>query len=128
LRKSSNPIDEENLKKVSHLVTPNVIESKKKKKKTKRALKIYPFITDLSEWKKKQRIDPETKVFIILGGYPDLKHSFLERGWIENPDSNSLCFDVKWTLFAKDIIYEKLQVLKIDSIFKIYIFSKIFFF
>ena len=107
---NTNPLDEENLKKISHLVTPNVTENKKKKKKNKRTLKIYPFITDLAEWKKKQRIDPETKVFIILGGYPDLKHSLLARGWIENPDSNSLCFDVKWTLFAKDILYEKLQV------------------
>lgn len=81
-----------------------------KKKKTKKTLKIYPFISDLAEWKKKQRLDPDTKVFIILGGYPDLKHSLLSRGWIENPDPNSLCFDVKWTLFAKDIIYDKLQV------------------
>lgn len=114
------------MKKVSHLVTPNTQETKKKKKKTKKQLKIYPFITDFAEWKKKQRLDPETKIFIILGGYPDLKQSLLERGWLENPDSSSFCFDIKWTLFAKDISYEKLQVLHFEFKFNIFWFFRIF--
>ena len=126
LRKNSSPpIDEDDdaLKKISHMVTPNVTEGKKKKKKDKKALKFYPFISDLIEWKKKQRINPETKVFIILGGYGDLKHSLMERGWIENPDPTSLCFDVKWTLYAKDIIYDKLQVIYL--ILQIFILFKL---
>jgi hypothetical protein len=120
MRKNSSPPleDEDALKKISHFVTPNIIEAKKKKKKNKRALKIYPYISDLNEWKKKQRLNPETKVFIILGGYYDLKHSLLERGWIENPDPNSLCFDVKWTLYARDIVYDKLQVMFLKEKFK----------
>lgn len=114
LRKATaNNQEDEDLLKIAHLVTPIVTKGKKKKKKNKAGLKMYPFITDLAEWRKKQRLDPETKVFIILGGYSDLKHSFIQRGWVENPDPNSFCFDVKWTLFAKDIIYEKLQVIYI---------------
>lgn len=71
-----------------------------------RKLRIYNFITDLTEWKKKQRLPENIKVFIINGGYGDLKKAFRERGWIENPDYDSQCFDLKWTLTAKEIDYK----------------------
>jgi tubulin monoglycylase TTLL3/8 len=70
-----------------------------------RKLRAYPFITDLKTWKKKQRLDESVKVFIIMGGYQDLKKSLLRRGWVENPDSRSPCFDLKFTLMSKDIDY-----------------------
>jgi hypothetical protein len=38
------------------------------------------------------------KVFIIIGGYKDLKKALLKKNWIENPDENSHCFDLKWTI------------------------------
>jgi hypothetical protein len=30
--------------------------------------------------------NPNAKIFIITGGYPDLRRALEERGWIENPD------------------------------------------
>ena len=60
-------------------------------------------ITDLSTWKKKHRVDENTKVFIIKGGYDDIKRALKQRGWVENKDKDSVCFDLKWTLKTKDI-------------------------
>ncbi|KAF4698767.1 Tubulin tyrosine ligase-like, member, partial [Perkinsus olseni] len=50
-----------------------------------------------------------TRVFIIKGGYNDLKEALLRRGGVENPDSKSTNFDLKWTLNAKDIDYIALK-------------------
>lgn len=57
----------------------------------------------MAQWKKKSRVDPETKVFIIKGGYGDVKRALKERGWVQNKDGESPCFDLKWTLKTKDI-------------------------
>eukprot|EP01017_Pseudomicrothorax_dubius_P040157 TRINITY_DN6245_c0_g2_i2.p1 TRINITY_DN6245_c0_g2~~TRINITY_DN6245_c0_g2_i2.p1 ORF type:complete len:778 (-),score=219.61 TRINITY_DN6245_c0_g2_i2:841-3174(-) len=69
----------------------------------------YQNISDLEVWKKKHRLPPETKVYIVMGGYPDLKNALDSRGWVENPDSNSVCFDLKWTLMSRDIEYDSLN-------------------
>jgi tubulin monoglycylase TTLL3/8 len=66
-------------------------------------LRKYPFITDLKLWRKKQRLDEAIRVFIVMGGYPDFKRALLSRGWVENPDHRSPCFDLKFTLMGKDI-------------------------
>lgn len=93
--------------------------SKKKENKSKKSkLPIYPNITDLATWKKKHRLDPETRVFIVIGGYGALKRALESRGWVENPDSSSLCFDLKWTLKAKDICTELLQEFQIVNHFQ----------
>ena len=89
----------------SNKKAPSGLTGKKKKKKK---IPIYPNITDMVQWKKKHRLDPSTKIFIILGGYGDLKKALEARGWVENPDPNSPCFDLKWTLKAKDICHETL--------------------
>ncbi len=60
-------------------------------------------ITDMKEWKKKNRVDPETKVFIIKGGYGDVKRALKSRGWVENKERDSPCFDFLWTLMTKDV-------------------------
>lgn len=54
-------------------------------------------------WKKKNRVDEDTKVFIVRGGYGDVKRALKKRGWVENKDKDSICFDLKWTLKTKDI-------------------------
>ncbi|KAL4504141.1 hypothetical protein ABPG72_020979 [Tetrahymena utriculariae] len=64
--------------------------------------------TDLAKWKKYNRLDPKTKVFIIKGGYGDLRKALQERGWVENPDYFSPCFDLKWTCKVQDIDYDNL--------------------
>jgi hypothetical protein len=33
----------------------------------------------------------------------------IKRGWIENPDENSPCFDFKWSLKANEIDHEALE-------------------
>lgn len=42
-------------------------------------------------------------MFIVTGGYGWLKKSLKKRGWVENKDPNSPCFDLKWCLKSKDI-------------------------
>jgi tubulin monoglycylase TTLL3/8 len=62
-----------------------------------------------SEWKRKNKVPTDSNVFIIKGGYLDLKRGLEKRGWTENKDGNSEFFDLKWTLNAKDIDYDKLN-------------------
>lgn len=49
------------------------------------------------------------KVYIVKGGYRDLKRALEDRGWVENPDYFSPCFDFKWTCKLIDINYESLK-------------------
>ena len=41
-------------------------------------------VTDLSVWKKRNCLSAEDKVFIIKGGYNDLRQGLVSRGWTEN--------------------------------------------
>ena len=66
-------------------------------------------ITDMKEWKKKNRVDPDTKVFIVKGGYGDVRRALKARGWVENKDKESPCFDFLWTLMTKDVIHGELS-------------------
>ena len=70
---------------------------------------IFPNITDLAMWKKKYKLEDDTKVFICTGGYPDIKKALKRRGWVENKDSSSPCFDLKWVLKSKDIDHNTLN-------------------
>lgn len=72
-------------------------------------LKVFANITDMKTWKKKHQVADETKVFIVSGGYGFLKKSLKKRGWVENKDPNSPCFDLKWVLRSKDIDHEALS-------------------
>ena len=70
---------------------------------------IFLNITDMKEWKKKHRVADDTKVFICVGGYGDVKRALKQRGWVENKQIDSPCFDLKWTLRTKDIDTNHLQ-------------------
>ena len=61
-------------------------------------MRSYPFITETNAWIKKNRLPEDTKVFIILGGYNDLRKALIDRNWVQNPDPYSPCFHIKWTL------------------------------
>ena len=61
------------------------------------------------QWKRKNKVDDDTKVFIICGGYGDIKHSLENRGWVQNKDYHSPCFDFKWTVKTNDISQGDLQ-------------------
>ncbi len=66
-------------------------------------------ITDFGSWKKRHRITDDTKVFIVTGGYGDIKKALKKRGWLENKQQNSNCFDFKWVINNKEIDYSSLQ-------------------
>ncbi len=38
-----------------------------------------------------------------------MKQALFKRGWVENPDVWSPCFDFKWTCKVKDIDYDNLH-------------------
>ena len=58
----------------------------------------------MNEWKKKYRVEKKTKVFIVKGKrYPDVREALESRGWIENEDKKSPCFDLKWTVKIVDV-------------------------
>ena len=64
-------------------------------------------VVELNFWKKKNRIDPKSKVFVLMGGYEDVRKGLTYRGrntsqfyskklgWVENTEPNSPCFDLK---------------------------------
>lgn len=64
---------------------------------------VFLNITDMTQWKKKHRVTDGTRVFICVGGYGDVKRALKKRGWVENKQIDSPCFDLKWTLRTKDI-------------------------
>ncbi|MDP1555142.1 MAG: hypothetical protein Q8L84_06765, partial [Hyphomonas sp.] len=65
--------------------------------------------TDLNVWKTRNGYEKNVKVYIVKGGYRDVKKGLEERGWVENPDIYSPCFDFKWTCKVIDINYENLK-------------------
>ena len=66
--------------------------------------RVFLKITDMNDWKKKYRVDKKTKVFIVKGKkYPDVKEALFSRGWVENEDKKSCCFDLKWTVKICDV-------------------------
>jgi hypothetical protein len=42
--------------------------------------KVFPNINDITVWKKKHKVDPDTKVFVMAGGYHEIRRQLLERG------------------------------------------------
>lgn len=53
-------------------------------------------------WRKKHGVDDATKVFQIVGKYEDARAALLRRGWVENADTNSPFFNLRWTTRAQD--------------------------
>jgi len=72
-------------------------------------LQVFTNITDMKVWKKKHQVEEDKKIFIVSGGYGYLKKALRRRGWIENKDPNSPCYDLKWTLKSKDIDHNNLK-------------------
>ena len=72
-------------------------------------LKNYTFITSVEEWLKKNRLPPDTKVFIISQGYSCIQKALIARGWVQNPNYLSTCFHFKFTLRGSHIGFESLS-------------------
>jgi tubulin monoglycylase TTLL3/8 len=56
----------------------------------------------MESWKKHHNLSPDTKIFICKGSYYDMKVALEDRGWFENKDYRSPCFDLKWTCKSTD--------------------------
>lgn len=63
----------------------------------------------MAKWKRANKIDNKTKVFIIKGGYNDFRRALLDRNWVENTEWSSPCFDLKWTCKVQNIDYVNLE-------------------
>lgn len=37
-------------------------------------------MADFDYWRKKNNLPPDSKIFILIGGYPDVKKALLDRG------------------------------------------------
>jgi tubulin monoglycylase TTLL3/8 len=58
---------------------------------------------DFNDWKRKNGVGEDQKVFAMTGWYPCVKEELLERGWFFNEDRESPFFDLKWTLRSTDV-------------------------
>ena len=61
---------------------------------------------EMALFRKKHGLAPDRKVFICHGikTYALVRQHLLGLGWYENPEMNSLAFDLKWTLRARDVV------------------------
>lgn len=64
---------------------------------------------DMQAWKRKYGVGYYQKVFVVKGGYAELRRTLIERGWYENEDVWSPHFDLKWTTRICDINYMALK-------------------
>ena len=60
-------------------------------------------VIDMATWKRRNGVGFNQKVFIIKGGYGELRRGLLDRGWYENEDVWSPYYDFKWTTRICDI-------------------------
>ena len=60
-------------------------------------------------WKRRQGLAEEQPVFIMTGGYEDVRVALFRRGWKENPNAESPHFDLLWSLKAKDVDHKRLR-------------------
>ena len=58
---------------------------------------------DFADWKRKNSVPQDTKVFCMTGWYPCVKQALLDRGWHFNPEGDSPFADLKWTLKSVDV-------------------------
>ena len=55
------------------------------------------------QFRKKNKLARDTKVFIVIGSYCTLRKALVERGWVENADRNSQVFDLKFAVKQIDV-------------------------
>lgn len=81
-------------------------EDSKDTKKPQTTEKLFRSRTNFENWKQQQRI--EGKVFTIDWNYPDVAESLKSRGWYQNPNPESINYDLKYSRKARvpKTIYE----------------------
>jgi hypothetical protein len=101
----------------THTEQPKKKKKKKNKKNKKSKEKViikekivkFKNCYTLEDWKRKNKIENDKKVFICFSGYPDMRNGLLKRGWIENKDTESMFFDMFISLGGKNIDFDKLN-------------------
>lgn len=68
-----------------------------------------PIYTDFAQWKRRRGLDEGTLVFNITGPYQTVRQCLLDRGWVENPDPESPCYDFKFALKGQELQYKSLR-------------------
>lgn len=61
------------------------------------------FLQSMAQWKRRNKISEEHRIFCLSGQHPYFKKVLLERGWLLNKDIHSNLFDLKWAQKGKDI-------------------------
>jgi hypothetical protein len=56
----------------------------------------------LAAWRRRAGLAPGARVFVLTGPFPDARAALAARGWAENPDPASACFQLKWSLRARE--------------------------
>jgi hypothetical protein len=69
---------------------------------------MIPFVNDVDTWIKRNKLAPNTKIFVISHMYGPIKEALISRGWVENPHRESNCFHFKYTLKSRDLNLEQL--------------------
>lgn len=64
---------------------------------------------DFNDWKRKNNVPPDARVFCMTGWYPCVKQALIDRGWHFNPDPASPYCHLKWTLRSVDVNQDTLQ-------------------
>ncbi|CAI2374863.1 unnamed protein product [Moneuplotes crassus] len=93
-------------------------KSRQKKALPKTIKRVFPHCTDLKTWKKKNRLPQKLKIFKMFGGYQTIKNTLYDKGWIENMDKSSACFDLLWTIKQRDINFDTLRDGQVVNHFK----------
>ena len=97
--RSKSPKERSKQRKV--IFTTQELEEKMKQKLIKNC-------KTFDQWKKRNELEPTTKIFICHKEYPDIISALLERGWVVNPDYDSPFFDLKYVVSGNNLDYRNL--------------------
>ncbi|KAJ1484555.1 hypothetical protein T484DRAFT_1796754 [Baffinella frigidus] len=93
----------------AHGIPENPDERRRRKEDSSAHRKVGP-ATD-KEWaavRAREGALPDAKLFVIAGAFTGVKDALGDRGWVQNTDVESLCFDLKWTIKTAEIDFPRL--------------------
>lgn len=61
------------------------------------------FQAEMEEWRRRNGVPAEAKVFSITGAFPGIRKALVARGWHENEDRQSQCWDLRYALWQRDL-------------------------
>ncbi|OMJ66566.1 hypothetical protein SteCoe_36543 [Stentor coeruleus] len=95
VKKTQKPV------KILEKCSTSIFKSRNRLNTSNIELKIFRPQKPFDMWKFHNKIPFDTKVFVIKGKYPDMRAALLKRGWVENPNSESIFYDLKWSRSAR---------------------------